>query len=363
MRGVLIDRRQFVRAAGAAFVAGLGARAAFALQRTDAVYASGFRWPDGRFGLALMAENGDFIERIDLPGRMHGLCHSPASGAVACFARRPGTFIAVFDARRDHQAAIIAAAAGRHFYGHGQFSPDGRILYASENDFDGGRGVIGLYDATDSYRRLGEFSTFGVGPHDMAVSDDGRTLAIANGGIETHPDFGRTKLNIDRMKPSLALIDSRSGALVEKHVLPERWQQLSTRHLAVGEAGRIWFACQYEGSRNDLPPLAGSFAPGEALVFASLPDDVTAGLGNYVGAIAANRREGLIGLASPKGGLAVTLDAKTGAVVARLPLAGAAGIAPAVHGFAVSSYGGDFAAARQPVAFDQHIVRLAASGR
>jgi hypothetical protein len=30
----------------------------------------------------------------------------------------------------------------------------------------------------------------------MTVSDDGRMLIVANGGIETHPDFGRTKLNL-----------------------------------------------------------------------------------------------------------------------------------------------------------------------
>lgn len=358
-QGALIDRRSFVRAAGIAFLASLSDRAAFALQRSDAVYATGYRSPDGAFGLALMSEKGEFIDGIDLPGRIHGLGYSVATGKAVAFARRPGTFALVVDTRRDTGPVIISAAEGRHFYGHGSFSPDGRRLYASENDFDGNRGVIGVYDATDGFRRIEEFSAYGIGTHDMTVSDDGRTLIIANGGIETHPDFGRTKLNLDRMEPSLALVDARDGRLIERHVLPTPLRQLSTRHLSTMATGKIWFACQYEGPRNELPPLVGSFSKGEEIRFATLPEDITVGLGNYVGAIAVNRRDGLVGLASPKNGLSVTLDAETGVVVGSTKLPDAAGIAPAAHGFVVSTYRGDFGGMQQRVAFDQHIVRLA----
>jgi Uncharacterized protein conserved in bacteria len=358
-RSALIDRRSFVRSAGLAFLASLSDRAAFALQRSDAVYATGFRSPDGAFGLALVSEQGEFVDRIDLPGRIHGLGYSPATGKAVAFARRPGTFALVIDTRHRSEPAIISAVEGRHFYGHGSFSPDGRRLYASENDFDGSRGVIGVYDATDRFRRIAEFPAYGIGTHDMTVSDDGRTLIIANGGIETHPDFGRTKLNLDRMEPSLVLADAFDGRLIERHTLPRELSQLSTRHLSTTADGEIWFACQYEGPRNDLPPLAGRFARGEALAFIDLPEEITVGLANYVGAIAVNRKDGLVGLASPKGGLSVTLDVTTGAVVGTEMLADAAGIAPAIHGFVVSSYRGAFGQSRQSVAFDQHIVRLA----
>jgi len=356
--GALIDRRSFLRAAGLAFVAGLPAKGAFALSRSDAVFATGFRAPDGGFGLALMSERGEFIDRIDLPGRIHGLGYSAASGRVVAFALRPGTFALVVDVAGKAEPVIITAVDGRHFYGHGCFSPDGRRLYASENDFDGNRGVIGVYDATDGFSRIGEFPAHGIGTHDMSVSDDGGTIVIANGGIETHPDFGRTKLNLDRMEPSLVLLDARDGRLIEKHALPPELRQLSTRHLATMGDGRIWFACQYEGARTDRPPLAGSFARGEPLSFVDLPEETIDGLGNYVGAIAANRAEGLIGLSSPRSGMAVTLDARTGRLLRQERMADAAGIAPADHGFAVSSYRGDFAGHRLPVAFDQHIVRL-----
>ncbi len=90
----------------------------------------------------------------------------------------------------------------------------------------------------------------------------------------------------------------------------------------------------------------------------SLPESTTEALANYVGAIAVNRQEGLIGLTSPKGGVAVTLDARTGAVLRQERVTDAAGVAAAEHGFAVSSYDGRFKDRQSRVAWDQHIVRL-----
>lgn len=359
---ILLDRRAFLRMAGAAWVATLSPAGALALSRTDAVFASGFRDKSGAFGLAVLTEDGTVIERTALPARSHGMAFSPVSGHLVAFARRPGTFALIIDQGRASAPVTIAAAEGRHFFGHGCFSPDGRLLYASENDFDANRGVIGLYDARVGYRRIGEYPTYGIGTHDLSVSDDGSLLIAANGGIATHPDFGRTKLNLDRMEPSLVLIDAATGALVERHGLPAELSRLSTRHVALDANGRIWFACQYEGPRNDLPPLVGRFSRGEALHFVDLPQETTAGLANYVGAIAVNRRQGLVGLTSPKGGRAVVLDARSGRVLREEALADAAGIAAGERDFAVSSYDGRFAQRSSDVAWDQHIARLGRPG-
>ncbi|TWD55685.1 hypothetical protein FB480_102504 [Agrobacterium vitis] len=356
MKGALMDRRHFLKAAGMAYLAGLTGARAETLVRTDAVFASGYRAADGSFGAALVSEEGVVVSQITLPGRAHGLASS--TDKVVAFARRPGTFAFVFDRHMRDKPVVINSPPDRHFYGHGHFSPDGRILYASENDFEANRGVIGLYDATDGFRRMAEFSSYGIGPHDMGVSDDGRLLIIANGGIETHPDFGRTKLNLDHMQPSLVLVEAKTGALIEKHEMPAELRQLSTRHIAVDAKGRIWFACQYQGPRNDLPPLVGHFAPGDGLHWLNLPDEITDGLANYVGAIAVNRRDGLVGISSPIRGLSVSLDAETGKVIARMPLKDAAGIAPAVHGFATSSYDGQFVTPHSNINWDQHIIRL-----
>lgn len=353
----LIDRRAFLHSAGLAFAAGLAPRSAFALERADAVYASGFKRPDGAFALGFVSEAGALIDEITLPGRVHGLCHSKQNGLSVAFARRPGTFAVVFDAKKSIEPRIIAAAEGRHFFGHGAFAPDGRLFYASENDFDANAGVIGIYDCLSGFERVGEVPAHGIGTHDITVTADG-LLVIANGGIETHPDFGRTKLNLDHMEPSLVLADARTGALIEKHTLPPELRQLSTRHLDVAADGRIWFACQYEGPRTDRPPLVGHFSKGEPVCYVQLPDDTTDRLGNYVGAIAVNRALDLVGIASPKNGLWAVLDGKDGRLISETVLPDAAGIAPSPKSFAVSSYRGDFLDSESKIAWDQHIIRL-----
>ena len=284
-----VDRRAFLKMAGAAWAVSLAPQAAFALSRADAVYASAFMASDGSYGVATLTDAGEIIDRTRLPARAHGMTYSAVSNRAVAFARRPGTYAMVFAPDNSIEPIVITSVEGRHFYGHGCFSANGRLLYATENDFAGNRGMIGVYDGTDSFSRIGEFPSYGIGPHDMTLSLDGRMLAVANGGIETHPDFGRTKLNLDHMEPSLSLVDTRTGGLIERHAMPDHLRQLSTRHVDIDAGGRIWFACQYEGARNDLPPLAGSFARGEEIRFLELPEETAVALANYVGAIAVNR--------------------------------------------------------------------------
>jgi uncharacterized protein len=358
MRTALVSRRSFVQAAGSLFLAGLAPDKLFALDRTDAVFAAAFMDQGGGFGLATLTEDGTIIDRSPLPKRAHGLAFDRNYNRVVAFARRPGTFAAIFDLNGRTPPIVIASPEGRHFYGHGTFSRDGRVLYASENDFENGRGVIGIYDATDNFARIGEYPTYGVGPHDLSISLDGEVLIAANGGIETHPDFGRTKLNLDRMEPSLALIDTATGSLIEKHELPPDFRQLSTRHIALSGNDEVWFACQYEGARDDLPPLIGRFRRGEPLEFIYLPEQTARNMANYVGAIAVNRREGLVAATSPHGGTYVVLDAASGTLVQEVRLAGASGVAAGPNGFGISTEGGLFNGRQSPVNWDQHVVRI-----
>ncbi|HBM41824.1 MAG TPA: DUF1513 domain-containing protein, partial [Sulfitobacter sp.] len=60
----------------------------------------------------------------------------------------------------------------------------------------------------------------------------GDTLVVANGGIDTHPDSGRAKLNIPTMRPNLTYINDRR--ILEQIELPHDMHRNSIRHLAVG---------------------------------------------------------------------------------------------------------------------------------
>lgn len=300
-------RRAFVQAAGIGFVASLTARPAEALQRADLVFATAGKRPDGSFAAGLVSDRGELIATLGLPDRGHDVTQCPVSGRFVAFARRPGTFAVVFD-RQANELSTITSPPGRHFFGHGIFAPDGKLLYATENDFENSQGIIGIYDATDNFRRIGEFFSGGIGPHDIVLGPDSKLICVANGGIETHPDFGRTKLNLSSMQSNLAWIDRDSGGLIAIHDLPPELHQLSLRHLAMGAGGKVWVGGQYQGDRNLHVPLLASASPDDPLEFANLPEAMNERLSFYVGSVAASPDGSQVMATSPVGNVALIFD-------------------------------------------------------
>ncbi|MCG6857443.1 MAG: DUF1513 domain-containing protein [Salaquimonas sp.] len=351
----LFGRRDFLRAAGASFAAALAPRPAVALAKADAVFVSAYKAPNGSYGVATLTEAGEIVHTYRLPMRGHDVVAHHASGRCAAFARRPGTHGLAFDSGDRARPQVFSTPAGRHFYGHGAFSADGRLLYATENDFDGVRGVVGIYDATDGYNRIGELPTHGLGPHELMLMPDGRTLAIANGGIETHPDYGRAQLNLSAMQSSIAFVDCETGDLLARHDLPKALSRLSTRHVDVDAEGRLWFGCQYQGEAGDHVPLIGHAGIGEPMQWLEMPEEAGAALLNYVGAIVINRHSGVIGVTSPKGNAAIEIrpDAPGDITVRRIE--GVSGIAIDKAGFVYSSMAGSFNGRPTPQLWDNHI--------
>lgn len=335
------QRRAFLKAAGAGFAAMLLPQRAAALADAELVFASAIQQSASRYGAALLTETGKLIAEIDLPDRGHDVVFSSVLKRAVVFARQPGTFAIVFDPEGRTPALTIASVEGRHFFGHGAFSPDARLLYATENDFENARGVIGIYDVGAGYKRIGEFDTFGIGPHEMLMMPDGRTFVVANGGIETHPDYGRQELNIDTMDPSLSFVAAGTGSLLGKLRLSGDLHQLSIRHLAVDRHGRVWFGCQFRGAAEDRPQLVGYATLEGEIRLIELPDDALGSLRNYVGSVAASADGRLIGVSSPEGDAILAIDADTTKTFDLIDLKGGCGIAPDRSGFVVSSGPGD----------------------
>lgn len=354
----VMSKRAFLKAAGASFALGLLPASADAFARTDAVFASAFMAKDGSYGIAIVSELGKTITTLALPDRGHDICYDAGSTRAVAFARRPGTFALVFDVAKGSSIKLIQSAEDRHFFGHGAFSPDGKLLYIAENDFDQYRGVIGLYDARADFRKIGEFDAHGMDTHDIQIIENGRYLAIANGGIKQHPSTGRAMLNLDHMEPSLVLLDLADGRLVEKHAMPDDIRQLSTRHMDIDAKGRIWFGCQFEGDRTHTPQLLGSFRRGEDVRFLEMPDDLLAGFDNYVGSVAANRASGLVAVSSPKGGQWAAFDTETGKLVHSEKIAGVCGLVDEQRLFVRSTEAGNFEDLKTDVAWDNHVIRV-----
>ncbi len=280
----------------------------------------------GNFQAALFTLDGD-EQSIELPGRGHDIALRPGGGEWVAFARRPGRF-GVAVSLRGPPPIWFASKPGRHFFGHGIFSADGKLLYATENDYERAVGMIGVRDATSGYRQIGEFPAHGMEPHDIALLADGRTMAIANGGIRTHPDHGADELNLPDMQPSLVYVDVATGDLLEEHRLAPALHQLSIRHLAVGADDTVVFGCQYRGPEEDAPALVGFHKRGEAPVIVEAPGATQKALRNYIGSVAADRSGGIVAASAPKGGQVTYWDVTGRRYLGASDLRDGCGLAP-----------------------------------
>ena len=264
-------------------------------------YLSAGMKPNGKHVLCGLASDGSITFELPLPARGHAAAAHPTAPEAVAFARRPGTFAIVLDCWNGTSKAKIAAPKGRHFYGHGAFSLDGELLFTTENDYEAARGVVGIWDARGKYERLGEFWSGGTGPHDIKLMPDGETLVVANGGIETHPETGRAKLNLPTMRSNLSYL-SMEGVIKAQLELEPEHQRNSIRHLAVSDRGDVAFAMQWQGDLTDDLALLGTHSRHSQrlhlLAEASVRD-----MRGYLGSVAINSSNKQIATTSPRSGV------------------------------------------------------------
>jgi hypothetical protein len=318
-------------------------------RRNSAVlYAAARRGPDARYQAAIFTADGRDISAVALPARGHDLTVCPLTRRCVVFARRPGNFAVCLSADRAAPPLTFATPPDRHFYGHGVFSRDGRFLYATENDFEAGRGVIGIYDARDEFRRLGEFASHGIGPHDLALLRGAPVLVVANGGLREHPDLGdgRRVLNPDAIETSLAYLDLRNGDLIERHELgPAR--RLSLRHMDVGERDTVIVGAQLQGPATAGSDLVFRHRRQQQLIALRLPEDTTRQLAGYVSSVAVDASGEIAAVTSAPGAVAAMVEIATGRLLRTVPFEDVSGIAPTSvpHSFLMTSGRGGIIAA------------------
>lgn len=291
-------------------------------------FASAFTDYKDQHYVGLFSSVGVLIQAHKVSSRGHAATFSKDGRFVVFFARRPGSWMLVLDTQKNIIISKINESPGRHFYGHGVFNHNQSLLFTTENDYEAARGVIGVYDVTQGFKRVREFDSHGIGPHELALLSDGATLVVANGGIETHPDYGRIKLNIETMSPRLTYIDSRSGQELS-HVQPPN-HQLSLRHLSVNNDDVVVVGAQFQGGAESDYPLMYSHKQGKDLVpfcGQSLLDQRR--LKNYIASVSFSSNNQHVVSSSPRGDRVTLWDVRSGCWLRDIKVPDVGGIAQA----------------------------------
>lgn len=221
---------------------------------------------------------------FDLPTRPHGLMHLHGDDYLV-IARRPGDWMMRLNSASGATQRIWQEA-DRHLNGHS--AQLGDLIYTTETDLLSGQGALGVRNL-QTLELLDVWPTQGHDPHEMLVLPKGGLgisqpfLLVANGGIQTHADMGRTPLNTLPMDSSLVALDPFTGTVLKQWVLKD--SRLSLRHLVQHRSGVVGIAMQAHHAdstqRMAAPVLALLNEKGLRVV------DESAGVQGYTGDIAA----------------------------------------------------------------------------
>lgn len=352
-------------------LAGLGAvgiapRLSWADAQSPA-FLSAARHASGSYHLCGLDGAGAVLFTLPLPDRGHAAAAHPTRPEAVAFARRPGRFAVVLDCARGAELARLTPPPNRHFYGHGTFSSDGGLLFTTENDLETLDGRIGLWDANQGYARIGDIPSGGIGPHDVKLLTVEDILVVANGGIATHPESGRTPLNLPTMRSNLAFV-TLGGRVEDVVELDIALRQNSIRHLAVRPDGLIAAGMQWNGPSALDPALLFLLRRGQEPLLVQAPPDPHAHLRSYVGSVSFSGARDAVAVTSPRGSTVQVFDPDSGALQGRHDLSDVCGIAPSETGFFVTAGTGQTGTlGRVPVedsaraatwAWDNHLVPI-----
>ena len=294
---------------------------------------------DNGFGVVGIDADRQIVWQTTMPERVHDIVVQPdadkagnpisngnkkaACRDVVVMGRRPSEGFWVLDTATGQVKHAIKSATDRHFYGHACYNLDGQLLYVTENDTVSLAGKIGIYDVSCDYKKVAEFDSHGIGPHELIMHPDGKTLIIANGGIKTER-ASREELNLDTMHPSLVYINRQDGQLLEQ-VFPKH-NQMSVRHLAVHNDGTVMIGIQFQGEKHVNAPLVLTHNRGD-IDFSPLimPDNQWQRFHQYIASVVVDSQHNLLCVTTPFGGCAAVYDLNTRKLISDMSLPDCAG--------------------------------------
>lgn len=299
----MLSRRAFLSAASLGLTLPTWAALVPAHSEKADWLASAFTDNNGAHYMAVSDTKGQLHWSVPLPARAHAPLIHPSHGVIAIVARRPGFFIDIINVSTGQRLNRIEPLAEHHFYGHGLFSSDGRLLITQENHYPSGGGKIFVRE-WQTGKVVHEWSSYGIGPHESHLLND-EVLVVANGGLKTHPDNDRRILNLDDMMPNIAFISLKDGTLIHRIEHKDTHHQLSIRHLAVNDKQQVAFGCQHNGPAWEDMPLVGVLLQNEeaSVHYLPMPEAIRQEFKQYCGSVCFDASGEILAVSSPRGGL------------------------------------------------------------
>lgn len=330
------------------------------------LFASAFTDKENQHYVGWFDEQGHLYGRVEISERAHDLAYLKSQNRIIAFARRPGTKLHIIDVASKLVVKELNAQPQHHFFGHGVLNADESLLFTTENYFDEQiterDGLITVRNTKD-FSIVQQFSSQGVGPHQLALLSDNQTLVIANGGIHTHPVKSREKLNLDTMQPNLSYINTLNGELMAKHQLPDK--HLSIRHLCVANDDTVYFGCQYQGAVYQLNPLIYAHKIGQKIQSMKATENEWMRFKQYIASLSVNDKNELA-VTSPRGGVVSIWDRNTRKLKSLLALDDTAGVANSTGRFIATTGRGNLvgvdkalsAINKYQIRWDNHLINF-----
>ncbi len=295
--------------------------AAVVARRHGTIIGPGRYVKNGQMAFVLALVNLDHSPRapktIPLSFFAHGVSPNPIAPNKAVLFEKKGKGSCEVDLVAGTVLRTVATTEERQFYGHGDWLPDGRILFATETITSGAyEGVIAVRDGK-TLELIDTFPSHGSAPHDCRLIDGGKVLVATNGGGAI--DGGAP--------PNVAWVEVASGKLLDKVDIPNvTW---NAGHFALSAKGDLAVVSAAREGLPDLPHQNGGVtlrpAGGKAVAM-DQPTDVTQHLTGETLSVCIHEPTGVVAATTPLGDCVTFWDVAKCSLVKKLDLRRARGV-------------------------------------
>jgi hypothetical protein len=328
------SRREFLLSAGAAAVAAsLGGACSLGARRRQGMIVGAGRFLTTDTGktthvLCVFDLDGGRSRAIDMEFFGHGLAFHPQDRQRAVVFEKKGAGCCEVDLRAGRVTRTIRTPPHRAFYGHGAFTRDGQVLFATENHLETKNGLIVIRDAR-TFQELGEFPTYGQSPHDCHLVDEGKTLVITNGGGTAE----------SQALPSVTFVEAASTKLLEK--LTFDTPRINAGHLAISaRRDVVAISAPRDGLPRDSQGGVTIRTAGGPFETMSRPQEIVQRMIGESLSLCIDDGRRTVGVTNPDGNIVTFWDLDARRLVKHLDLPAPRGIARTLDGSSlVLSYG------------------------